>query len=258
MTNTYDPKICWAHRLNLRFFIGLGLSLFILIASFGCDKDEKVVPLEEGGQPRIAMVGIKFQYQLADQVLATTAPESGKVLYDRLTDKFLLSLESNLKKTTLVDNDELSEFTGYHDLVTTFNAKTEVIPDTFKFVDLETNPEWTRTLCDEAHLEYIFTVAVQVIPTQNQEPQLYVTLVVADKTGKITLKTQEPLGVFWRQLIKNNTEVGEIIPVDRDERRMMRKEGVDFGNSENRAILEHAFLSFLDRYKSLAPLIEGF
>ena len=235
---------------------GVALTGFLLLSS-GCNHEEAQVPLEEGMRPRIALVGIKFQYQLVDEPTSFKAPESANVLFERLTDKLLIGLERNLKKTAFIDVDELNEAVIYQSGKTVSNPKIEVVPYPYRFPDLSEDSEWSKSLCEVGHLEYVFTLSVAVIPTHNQEPQFYVELKVADKTGHLILHTQEPLGVFWRQFSQNNRDAQKIQAIEQETSRVIRKEGVDFGNSENRAIFERAFIAFLERYHSLVPILEG-
>jgi len=238
-------------------FFTLSVSALILVLG-GCDDQEKQDWIEKNGTTkRISLIGITYQYQLLGYEFKLKPSQSESLMFERLTQHLELTLEEGLHHLNWVDIEDIHREKAYLSASVSQNQLVNFTPYPYRFLDLKTQTQAVKEIAEESHLDYLMTLSFYV-PLRDSEPQYFVNILIVDHLGTIKLDRTEPLGLFWRQLYKNNLNYsGKNTRVEHEDAVVTRTEGVDFENSENRALFEAVFKRYMRTNNYLLPLLEA-
>jgi hypothetical protein len=242
---------------KIRTYAVIGLAcMMALLHLGGCNEDGSVFVKPKVLLPKVALVGIKFQYREAPDAFGKPLSKAANVMFDRLTDQLILALEKNSEKIILVDIGDIHILPFYKNLGEGLNSNVEYVPSPYKFIDFRKIPQTGKKLCDETGLDVVFTVHVTMEstasndddPEQQADYQFFAKITAVDSNGKIIIREDVPINLKLSDFDQRREFRGFEKKSDKDEftAQVVEKEG--FNSQTNRVLYQEQVQVFFSKF----------
>ncbi len=217
--------------------------------------------------PKVALVGVKYQFREAPDNTAPPISKAAIIMFDRLTDQLIYALEKNNSKMVMVNINDIYILPFYKNLGTGSNSGIEYVPPPYKFVDFRKFPVTARTLCNETGVDAVVTFQFTIEPimdetetTQVIDYQFYAKATAVDASGKILIREDIPLNLKLSDFDQKKDLTALKKKIDKDEftAKLIEKEG--FNSQANRTLYQEQmqvlYSKFIVRFAN-TPLPKG-